>query len=40
MTTIRQAWARLVAFFRKRELDQEFDEEVHSHIDLATEEYL
>ena len=39
-TSIRQAWARLVSFFRKRDLDRELDEELASHIGLATEDYL
>jgi predicted permease len=33
-------WARVVAVFRRRHLDREFDEEVTSHIALATEDYL
>lgn len=36
MTTLRQAWARLVSFFRKDALDRELDEELVAHIDLAT----
>jgi hypothetical protein len=40
MTVLRQAWTRLVSFFRKQELDQDFDEELASHIELATEEHL
>ena len=40
MSAIRLAWARFVAVFRKRDLDREFDEEVRSHITLATEDYV
>ena len=40
MATFREAWARLVAFFRKRELDRDFDEELRAHIALATEDYM
>ena len=40
MTTLRQAWARLLSFFRKRGLDREFDEELAAHLELATEEHL
>lgn len=39
MTAHRRAWARLVSFFRKQKLDHDFNEELASHIDLATEEY-
>jgi len=38
MTTVRQAWARLVSFFRKQELDREFDEELAAHLELATDD--
>jgi putative ABC transport system permease protein len=37
---VRLAWARVVAAFRKHDLDREFDEEVRSHIALATEDYM
>jgi len=40
MTTPRQAWARLVSFFRKKELDREFDEELAAHIELATQDHI
>jgi putative ABC transport system permease protein len=40
MTTLRQVWARLGSFFRKQELDREFDEEVAAHIELATQDHL
>ena len=40
VTTIRQTCARLLAFFRKRKLDREFDEELRAHIELATQDYL
>ena len=32
MTTLRQASARLVSFFRKQALDREFNEELAAHI--------
>jgi macrolide transport system ATP-binding/permease protein len=35
-----EAWARLVAVFRKSDLDREFDDEARSHIAFATEDYL
>lgn len=40
MTAFRQAWARLVSFFRKQELDHDFNDELASHIELATEEHI
>lgn len=40
MSTLRRAWARLVSFFRKQELDREFDEELAAHIELATQEHV
>lgn len=40
MTTLSELSARLISLFRGRELDREFDEELTSHIDLATEEHL
>ena len=40
VTTLRQACARLLAFFRKHKLDREFDEELSAHIELATQDYL
>lgn len=40
MISLREAWARLRAYFRKQELDRDFDEELASHIDLATEDNL
>ncbi len=40
MTALRQAWTRVVSFFRKQELDHDFDEELAAHIELATEEHL
>src|SRR5215831_14828995 len=33
-----EAFSRLVAVFRNRKLDEEFDEELAAHIDLLTEE--
>ena len=33
-----EAFSRLMAVFRKRKLDEEFDEELAAHIDLLTEE--
>lgn len=40
MSAIRQTCARLLSVFRKHDLDRDFDEEVHSHIALATEDYI
>jgi predicted permease len=40
MTTLRQACLRLVAFFRKPELDREFDEELAAHVEPATQDHL
>src|SRR5688500_20147091 len=34
----REHWARLRAFFTSRELDREFDEELHSHLAMLTED--
>lgn len=34
------AWKRLGAVFRRGQLDREFEDEIRSHIDLATEDYL
>jgi predicted permease len=36
--TLRELWARFVSSFRKRHLDQDFEEEVRAHIELAAEE--
>lgn len=36
--SLQQAFHRLRAFFRKEELDQEFEAEVSTHLDLAIEE--
>ena len=40
MTTLRQAWARVVSFWRKQELDREFDQELAAHLELATQDLL
>jgi putative ABC transport system permease protein len=40
MTGLRLAWARLGSFFRKRELDREFDEELAAHLELATQDHV
>ena len=40
MATLREAWRRLQALFRKKALDREFDEELAAHIELATQEHL
>ena len=40
MSLVRRTWARFVAAFRRRDLDRDFDEEVRSHIALATEDYM
>jgi len=37
---IRRTWARAVSLFRRRALDQDFDDEAQSHLDLATDDYL
>jgi predicted permease len=37
---MKQTWARAISMFRKRKLDREFDEELRSHIELATEDYI
>ncbi len=31
---------RLVAFFRKQELDRDFDQELSAHIELATQDHV
>ena len=31
---------KLVSVFRHRRLDSELDEEIHTHLDMATEEYV
>lgn len=33
-------WARMLALFKKSDLDREFDDEAQSHITLATDDYL
>ncbi len=38
--TTREACARLVAYFRKRDLDRDFDEEAAAHIDLLTQDLI
>jgi putative ABC transport system permease protein len=38
MNFLRVAWERLLATFRKRELDREFGEELKAHLDLLVEE--
>ncbi len=40
MTTLREAWARLIAFFRRDALDRDFDEELAAHVDMAIEEHI
>ncbi|WP_260704647.1 ABC transporter permease [Edaphobacter flagellatus] len=40
MDALRRGWARLRAFFRKQPLDRELEEEIASHIAMATEENL
>jgi hypothetical protein len=37
---MKQTWARAISMFRKRKLDRELDEELRSHIELATEDYI
>lgn len=38
--TMREAAARLLAFVRKQEIDEDFDEELSAHIELATQEQI
>ena len=40
MSALKQTWSRLVAIFRRDDLDSDFDLEAQSHIDLATEDYV
>jgi predicted permease len=40
VTTIRQTCARLLAFFRKQKLDREFDQELSTHLEFATQDFL
>lgn len=40
MTPARPLWQRFSSFFRKKDLDQDFDRELAAHIDLLTDEYL
>ena len=39
-TTIREAVARLVSFFRKGQRERDFDEELAAHIEMATTEHM
>lgn len=40
MSALRQAWARLLSLLRKQQLDCDFDEELRSHLALATDDYV
>jgi hypothetical protein len=40
MSALRQTFARLVSFFRKQELDRDFDQELSAHIELATQDHV
>lgn len=40
MVTIREACARLVSFFRKDQRDREFEQELASHVDMATHDHV
>ena len=40
MTNLRQGLARLISFFRKQHLDQEFDEEIAAHVEFATQDFI
>lgn len=40
MVNIREAVARLVSFFRKDQRDREFDQELASHIEMATADHI
>ena len=35
-----RTWDRLQALFRREQLDRELDDEIRSHIELATEDYV
>ncbi len=37
---MRRAWNRFLSVFKKHDLDREFDDEAHSHLALATEDYV
>lgn len=40
MTTVRQAWSRLLSFFRTQALERDFDEELATHIELAAQDHV
>jgi predicted permease len=40
MISIRELLARIFSFFRKRELDREFDAELSAHLEMCIEDYL
>lgn len=40
MSAIKRVWSRVLAVFRKRDLDEDFDDEARSHIALAIEDYV
>jgi putative ABC transport system permease protein len=40
MSVVRRAWNRLTALFNRQQQDDEFDEEVRSHIALAADDYV
>lgn len=37
---LRRAWARLLSFFRKQQLDRDFYQELAAHLELATQDHL
>src|SRR6185437_8982407 len=40
VTTPLQALARLLSYFRKRELDREFEEELAAHVEFAMQDFV
>ncbi|HEY7292798.1 MAG TPA: ABC transporter permease [Vicinamibacterales bacterium] len=40
MVTVREAIARLVSFFRKDQRDREFDQELATHLEMATADHI
>ncbi len=40
MSAVKRAWARLLSLFKKHDLDLDFDDEAHSHIELAADDFV
>ena len=40
MSAVKAAWLRLLAAFRTRDLDDDFDKEAQSHLELAVDDYV